>query len=164
MILEGLRNFGAVWTPQPPPPTNGTPLTGSTDNETYHGSFGFFRQFCIRVWVPCRMTRGNDQRFVLQQTKTLKTSENHHIAETGYVCFCAARTSPLGWRGCGRRDRLRGQRTLAVSGPQWQWRQVSRWGPRDITAWSNIASSKVFCSLFHYAFFKDVIGSNLRLP
>ena len=105
-----------------------------------------------------------DQRFVLQQTKALKTSENHHIAETGYVCFCVVRTSPSGWWGCGRRDRLRGQRTLAVSGRQWQWRQVSRWSPRDITACTNIMSSKVFCSLCHYEFFKDFIGSNLRLP
>ena len=121
-------------------------------------SFAYECEYCA-VWKA-----EDDQRFVLQQTKSLKTSENHRIAETGYVCFCVVRTSPSGWRGCGRRDRLRGQRTLAVSGPQWQWRQVSRWSPRDITACSNITSSKVFCSLFHYEFFKDIIGSNLRLP
>jgi hypothetical protein len=64
-----------------------------------------------------------------------------HMTETGYVCLYVVGTNPSGWRGYGRRDRFRGQRTLAVSGRRRWWWQVTRWSPRDITA----------CSILHWA-------------
>lgn len=64
-----------------------------------------------------------------------------HMTETGYVCLYVVVANPSGWRGYGRRDRFRGQRTLAVSGRRRWWWQVTRWSPRDITA----------CSILYWA-------------